>query len=302
MKTSIRRRLAAGKRRIEKRLDKGNCQGCDRPMLRPANIQYELAERTRGMTYGGIGSMLLLVRKLELAEAIDRRLHLLKLHLPYHESDHVLNFAFNALCDATCLEDLELRRNDEAYLDAIHARRIPDPTTAGDFCRRFRPQDVRTLLDVFNEARLKVWAEQPQAFFDEARIDMDGTLVPTTGECKEGMDVSYQGEWGYHPLVVSLANTGEVLSVINRSGNRPSHEGCPEEVDRRWAFACVADFAACCCVAIRTSRKPSTSIAGARTSVCGSSSAPTARRPCTSWPTICREMPGKRCSGRLATA
>ena len=56
MKTSIRRRLAAGKRRIEKRLDKGNCQGCDRPMLRPANIQYELAERTRGMTYGGIGS------------------------------------------------------------------------------------------------------------------------------------------------------------------------------------------------------------------------------------------------------
>jgi hypothetical protein len=76
-------------------------------MLRPANIQYELAERTRGMTYGGIGSMLLLVRKLELADPIDRRLHLLKIHLPYHESDHVLNFAFNALCDATCLEDLE---------------------------------------------------------------------------------------------------------------------------------------------------------------------------------------------------
>jgi hypothetical protein len=232
VRTSIRRRLAAGKRRIEKRLNKADAQGCDRPMLRPANIQYELAERTRGMTYGGIGSMLLLVRKLGLADAIDRRLHLLKLHLPYHESDHVLNFAFNALCDATCLEDLELRRNDEVYLDAVNARRIPDPTTAGDFCRRFQPHDVRTLLDVFHETRLKVWAEQPHAFFDEARIDMDGTLVPTTGECKAGMDISYQGEWGYHPLVVSLANTGEVLSVINRSGNRPSHEGCPREVDR----------------------------------------------------------------------
>ena len=302
MKTSIRRRLAAGKRRIEKRLDKGNCQGCDRPMLRPANIQYELAERTRGMTYGGIGSMLLLVRKLELAEAIDRRLHLLKLHLPYHESDHVLNFAFNALCDATCLEDLELRRNDEAYLDAIHARRIPDPTTAGDFCRRFRPQDVRTLLDVFNEARLKVWAEQPQAFFDEARIDMDGTLVPTTGECKEGMDVSYQGEWGYHPLVVSLANTGEVLSVINRSGNRPSHEGCPEEVDRAGRLPAwrISRRAVAWRYGLHANQAPRS--LEARTSVCGSSSAPTARRPCTSWPTICREMPGKRCSGRLATA
>ncbi len=231
MKTSIRRRLAAGKRRIETRLDKGDCRGCDRPMLRPANIRYELAERTRGMTYGGIGSMLLLVRKLGLADAIDRRLHLLKIHLPYHESDHVLNLAFNALCDATCLEDLELRRNDEVYLDAVHARRIPDPTTAGDFCRRFQPHDVRTLLNVFNETRLKVWAEQPHEFFDEARVDMDGTMVVTTGECKEGMDISYQGEWGYHPLVVTLANTGEVLGVVNRSGNRPSHEGCPEEVD-----------------------------------------------------------------------
>src|SRR6202163_1392426 len=232
VKTSIRRRLAAGKRRIEKRLDKANCEGCEWPMLRPAIIQYELAERTRGMTYGGIGSMLLLARKLGLAETIDRRLHLLKIHLPYHESDHVLNFAFNALCDGTCLEDLELRRNDEVYLDAVNARRIPDPTTAGDFCRRFQPHDIRTLLDVFNETRLKAWARQPNGFFDEARIDMDGTLVSTTGECKEGMDISYKGDWGYHPLVVTLANTGELLSLSYRPARRPSHEGCPEEVDR----------------------------------------------------------------------
>ena len=242
VKTSIRRRLAAGKRRIEKRLDKANCQGCDRPMLRPANIQYELAARTRGTTYGGIGSMLLLVRKLGLAEAIDRRLHLLKIHLPYHESDHVLNFAFNALCDATCLEDLELRRNDEVYLDAVNARRIPDPTTAGDFCRRFQAHDVRTLLDVFNDTRLKAWAGQPDAFFDEARIDMDGTLVSTTGECKAGIDISYKGDWSYHPLVVTLANTGEVLSVVNRPGNRPSHEGCPAEVDRALAVCLRGGF------------------------------------------------------------
>jgi hypothetical protein len=242
VKTSIQRRLAAGKQRVEKRLDKANCAGCERPLLRPANIRYELAERTRGMTYGGIGSMLLLVRKLGLAEVIDRRLHLLKIHLPYHESDHVLNFAFNALCDATCLEDLELRRNDEVYLDAVNARRIPDPTTAGDFCRRFQPHDVRTLLDVFNDTRLKVWAGQPDAFFDEARIDMDGTLVRTTGECKQGIDISYKGDWSYHPLILTLANTGEVLSVVNRSGNRPSHEGCPAEVDRALAVCLRGGF------------------------------------------------------------
>src|SRR5882724_8833474 len=101
-------------------------------------------------------------------EAIDRRLHLLKIHLPYHESDHVLNLAYNALCDGDCLEDLELRRTDEVYLNALGARRIPDPTTAGDFCRRFQAHHVRTLLDIFHDARLQVWARQSSEFFDEA--------------------------------------------------------------------------------------------------------------------------------------
>jgi hypothetical protein len=101
---------------------------------------------------------------------------------------------------------------------------------------------VRTLLDVFNDTRLKVWAGQPDAFFDEARIDMDGTLVRTTGECKQGIDISYKGDWSYHPLILTLANTGEVLSVVNRSGNRPSHEGCPAEVDRALAVCLRGGF------------------------------------------------------------
>ena len=131
----IRQQLARRKRRIQKRLNQSDLRGCSKPMITASNIQYEIGERGRGIGYGGIGALHLLVRKLGLAEAIDRRLHLLKIHLPYHESDHVLNFAYNALCDGTCLEDIELRRNDEVFLDALGARRIPDPTTAGDFCR-----------------------------------------------------------------------------------------------------------------------------------------------------------------------
>lgn len=232
MNAKIRTKLARRKRRIEKRLDKSNLGDCSKPMFTVSNIRFEISERPRGIGYGGIGAMQLLVRKLGLAEAIDRRLHLLLIHLPYHESDHVLNLAYNALCDGTCLEDIELRRNDEVFLDALGARRIPDPTTAGDFCRRFKPEDVDTLLDIFNDIRKKAWAGQPAEFFAQARIDADGTLVPTSGECKRGMDIAYNGIWGYHPLVVSLANTGEILSLLNRSGNRPSHEGAAAEIDR----------------------------------------------------------------------
>jgi hypothetical protein len=230
--TRVRQKLARRKRRIQKRLDKNNLRGCAKPMLTARNIHYQIGDRSRGISYGGLGAVHLLVRQLGLAEAIDRRLHLLQIHLPYHESDHVLNFAYNALCDGTCLQDLELRRNDEVFLDALGARRIPDPTTAGDFCRRFRDEDVHTLLDIFNAIRKQAWAGQPEEFFAQARIDADGTLVETSGECKQGMDIAYNGTWGYHPLVVSLANTGEVLSLVNRSGNRPSHEGAADEIDR----------------------------------------------------------------------
>ena len=232
MKAKIRQQLAQRKRRIERRLDKRDIQGFERPMFSATNIRYEISDRDRGIAHGGIGALHALAGRLGLADAIDRRLVLLKLHLPYHESDHVLNFAYNAFCEGACLQDIELRRNDEVFLDALGALRIPDPTTAGDFCRRFTEADIRSLQDAFHEIRQKVWAKQPEAFFDQAIIDMDGTLVDTTGSCKGGMDISYDGTWGYHPLLLSLANTSEVLSIVNRSGNRPSHEGAAAEVDR----------------------------------------------------------------------
>jgi hypothetical protein len=231
----IRRKLERRKRRIDFRLAKTNGKESDqpdKPVLSASNIHYEIADRCQGIGNGGIGAFHLLGKRLGLAEAIDARLHLLKVHLPYHESDHVLNFAYNALNGGTCIQDIEICRQDEVYLDALDAQRIPDPTTAGDFCRRFQSADVHTLLDILNDVRKKVWARQPADFFQLARIDMDGTMVETTGECKAGMDISYDGKWGYHPLVVSLANTGEILSVLNRPGNRPSHEGAAAEVDR----------------------------------------------------------------------
>jgi hypothetical protein len=228
----IRQKLANSKRRIRRRLDKTDLRGCSKPMITASNIHYEIAERSRGISVGGIGAMHTLVRQIGLIEAIDQRLEVLQIHLPYHESDHVLTLAYLPLCGGTCLQDLELLRHDEVLLDALGARRLPDPTTAGDFCRRFSQDSIRTLLDIIDDTRRRVWAGQPAAFFEQARVDMDGFLVETTGQCKQGMDIAYDGTWGYHALVLSLANTAEVLSVVNRSGNRPSQEGAAEQVDR----------------------------------------------------------------------
>jgi len=237
-----KQKLIHRKRRVLRRLRHRNGDIGDEPMLTAHNIHYELADRVHGLGPGGIGSIHLLARRHGLIEAIDRRLHLLKIHQPYHESDHVLNIAYNLLCSGTCLEDIELRRNDEVYLDALGAKRIPDPTTAGDFCRRFEEPSIQALMNAVNDVRVKVWQEQPAKFFDEAIIEADGTLTPTTGECKQGMDISYNGLWGYHPLLVSLANTGEPLFVMNRSGNRPSHEGAAWYLDRAGRLCEQAGF------------------------------------------------------------
>jgi hypothetical protein len=205
--------------------------------LSARTVHYEFAERVRAIPCGGIGAMHELAWKVGLVDAINEHVHVLKRHRPYTESDHILNIAYNALCGGRVLDDIELRRNDEVFLDALGARTIPDPTTAGDFCRRFGVGQVRMLMDVVNQVRVGVWQKQSTAFFREpARIDADGTLVETTGECKQGMDVSYKGVWGYHPLVISLANTGEPLFVVNRGGNRPSHEGAAAYFDRAVAL------------------------------------------------------------------
>ena len=91
-----------------------------------------------------------------------------KVHLPYHESDHVLNFACNILAGGVRLQDLELRRQDAHYLNGLGAQRTPDPTTAGDFTRRFEPDDILTLPERINRTRERVWSQQPEGFLEEA--------------------------------------------------------------------------------------------------------------------------------------
>ena len=225
MKTSFAIRIDARKKQILKRLATARANRFTRcfsnpdPVLASNVVKYELAERAKAINYAGVTTMLKLAEHVGLTNAINNHVNLLKWHAPYHESDHVLAMVMNVLCNGSRLEHMELLRNDSALLDAMGADSIPDPTTAGDFCRRFQQSDIDALMKAVDEARINVWKQQDKSFFEQATIDVDGVIVATTAECKVGMDISYKGSWGYHPLLVSLANTKEVLAIVNRSGS-----------------------------------------------------------------------------------
>ena len=243
VKTKLRRQLAARKRKIQRRLDKTKFPKKSGPVLAGGNLRYEIADRVHGLGYGGISLFHKLARDIGLIDAIDKRL------THFQDSSALIpnpimssTSPLNTLCNGDCLQDIELRRNDVNYLDALGAQRIPDPTTAGDFCRRFTAAHINTLQDIYDDVRIGVWRHQPASFFNLAILDADGTLVPTTGQCKAGMDIAYNGIWGYHPLVISLANTREVLRLVNRTGNRPSHEGAAEALDQAVATCLRGGF------------------------------------------------------------
>jgi hypothetical protein len=195
------------------------------PVLRHPKLQLS-SEASDTTAYGGLALASGLVRSLGIAEDLDRELSLLASHRPFHESDHVLTHVYNLYVGGTCIEDIADLQTSEPVRRMLGADRIPDPTTAGDFLRRFDGDAVKTLDQVIDRAQEKVWKRRyGKRKAERAIVDLDSCVRPVYGDQKEGTDFTYKGSFGYHPLVISLAGTLECLRLINRSGNTASADG-----------------------------------------------------------------------------
>lgn len=209
--------------------------------LRTPRLHTEVDDRLPATCVGGLGVVAALWRRLGLSETIDCRVHVLVRHNPYHESDHVLAQVMNLVAGGTCIEDMASLQLDRAVLRMLGTTRFPDPTTAGDFLRRFGDPDnadaLPALRAVGDEAQDKAWAtlrlapRRRRQLGSRGLVDMDSSIVPFTGNQKEGADFSYTGKWSCHPLLLTVANTSEVLAVRNRPGNAVSADGVEKLLD-----------------------------------------------------------------------
>jgi hypothetical protein len=206
--------------------------------MRHPLLHLESDPRGEMTHYGGLVLAQQFVRRFGVAKRLDEALRLFKRHAPYHESDHVLALAYTLYADGTCLEDQAALQGSEAVRRLVGACRIPDPTTAGDFLRRFRTaQEIEQLSEVIDEVEEAVWSKLPRPVrvrrrkHEVALVDLDGHVKPLYGVEKEGADFSYDGRWSYQPLVVSLGGSGECLRVVNQPGSARSSDAAAKALE-----------------------------------------------------------------------
>ncbi len=209
-------------------------------VMRMPKLHVETEERAMVTRFGGLALAEQFCRRFGVAGLIDDNVEVLKLHLPYHESDHVLAQAMNLYVGGSCIEDMSLLQHDDAVLRMLGACRLPDPTTAGDFLRRFdrrtNPEGLMGLRTANDKIQERVWKrltrrKRRRRKHSMVVIDVDSKIKPLSGEQKQGADFGYTGKWSYHPFMISMAETGECLAVRNRPGSATSAKGVEDVLD-----------------------------------------------------------------------
>jgi hypothetical protein len=103
--------------------------------------------------------------------------------------------------------------------------RVMAPSTLGTFLRAFTFGHVRQLEAVVGEALRRAWAMGAGPGTRRLVVDMDSTICAVVGKLKEGAAFAYTRVLGYHPLLATRADTGEVLHARLRKGSANTARG-----------------------------------------------------------------------------
>lgn len=130
---------------------------------------------------------------------------------------------------ADCIEDCEVLRSGRT--EAVLPHRVAAPSTLGTFLRSFTFGHVRQLDRVLGEAITRAWKAGAGPGKERLVIDVDSFVGEVHGYAKQGASYGYDGRRGYHPLLATRADTGEVLHIPTRKGSANTSRGIGRFLD-----------------------------------------------------------------------
>jgi hypothetical protein len=206
--------------RVKKTIPK-NLQDGIALKIRPGHtIRLEVTDEPLTV-HTGLSLFYAMAEALEVPRILDQRVHVKERQRGYPESEHILALAANAFVGGDYLDDLEALREDIAIQKAIGRKEIPDPTTAGDFCRRFTLGHILQMNQAFAEIQAQVYQRRKE--ITAWTIDVDAKVHEVYGAKKEGAEKSYNGIYSLQPMYAFVHETEEMLHSELRTGN--THPG-----------------------------------------------------------------------------
>ncbi len=203
----------------------------------------------RGREYSALGGLSLLcqlAQRVQFHRKVDEQVGVLKIHQGYAESDHLFHLLSSMVAGSSCIEDVGRLKEDKVYKKLTGVDKVTDPTTMGDFLRRFGRSDLNDLKEAIWQMRERAWDKAGRKLPRHIAVDLDSRVSEVYGNCKQGADFSWKKCFSYHPEMLSIAETGEWLDVVNRSGNEPSGQKAAyllrrnlPRLSQRFASVCV---------------------------------------------------------------
>ena len=135
----------------------------------------------------------------------------------------LLTLVYSALVGGDSIDDADVLRCGET--ERVLAQRVMAPSTLGTFLRSFTFGHVRQLDRAFEAILGRAWAAGAGPGSEPLTIDLDSTIVEVAGQAKQGASFGYTKRRGYHPLLATRSDTGEVLHARMRKGSAQSQRG-----------------------------------------------------------------------------
>lgn len=177
----------------------------------------------RAVANAGVMLPALLAQRLGLEQLVDETVCLGDRPGAANPGRKVMTMVLAMALGADCIEDCDVLRSGQTA--AVLGHRVAAPSTLGTFLRAFTFGHVRQLDRVLAESLSRAWAAGAGPGAERLVVDVDSFVGEVYGYAKQGAGFGYTGRRGYHPILATRAETGEVLHVRARKGSANSARG-----------------------------------------------------------------------------